>query len=134
MSSSPTMKADPRHVEECSAATEVVTKLGLLPLAITQAGAFISRRQISFRRYLPLLSGGLKASTTTASDWQWGQQTVSILTTWEISFASLSRSAQELLLLCGFLSNEDIPEELFSLNSRVRFDWMGEGKAVFSVY
>jgi hypothetical protein len=112
----------------------VVTKLGLLPLAISQAGAFISRRQISFQRYLSILGEGLKASMARDPEWQWGQQTGSILTTWEISFESLSDPAKELLLLCGFLSNEDIPEELFNLRSKARFGWMGEGKTVSSGY
>ena len=111
----------------------MVTKLGRLPLAINQAGAFISQRQISFQRYLPLLDGGLEASTAGAPVQRWGQQTKSILTTWEISFDSLSPSAQELLLLCGFLANEDIPEEIFNLNGEARFGWMGKGNMGFSV-
>jgi hypothetical protein len=128
------MKANSRHIEkEYSCATEVVTKLGRLPLAINQAGAFISQRRMSFQRYLPLLSGGLKSSTAAAPVWPWGQKTESVLTTWEISFNSLSRSAKELLLLCGFLANEDIPEEIFNLNGQARFGWMGEGKMGFSV-
>jgi hypothetical protein len=112
----------------------VVAKLGLLPLAISQAGAFISQRQISFQRYLSILGEGLKATTAGAPEWPWGQQAEGVLTTWEISFDSLSRPAKELLLLCGFLSNEDIPEELFNLGSEHRFDWMGEGKTRSSVY
>jgi len=51
-----------------------------------------------------------------------------IFTTWEISFASLSHPAQELLLLCGFLANADIPDELFVQESKLPFDWVGEGK------
>jgi hypothetical protein len=129
------MKTNSGHIEEdCCVATNVVTKLGLLPLAISQAGAFISRRQISFRRYLALLDEGLKASTAGAPEWPWGQRAEGILTTWEISFALLSRPAKELLLLCGFLSNEDIPEELFNLDSTRRFDWMGEGRTISSIY
>jgi hypothetical protein len=129
------MKTHSEHIEEdYCAATKVVAKLGLLPLAISQAGAFISQRQISFQRYLSILGEGLEASMARAPEWPWGQQAESILTTWEISFASLSRPAKELLLLCGFLSNEDIPEELFNLDSEARFDWMGEGKTISSVY
>jgi hypothetical protein len=109
----------------------VATKLGLLPLAINQAGAFITQRQISFQRYLSLLGEGFKAATAPeAPEWPWSQRTESIWTTWEISFASLSLPAKELLLLCGFLANEDIPEDLFNLDSKLRFDWMGEGRTV----
>jgi hypothetical protein len=128
------MKINSGHIgEDHRVATEVVTRLGLLPLAINQAVAFISRRQISFQRYLSVLGEGLIASTR-APEWRWGQQAGNILTTWEISFESLSDPAKELLLLCGFLSNEDIPEELFNLDSEMRFGWMGEGKTVFPVY
>jgi hypothetical protein len=89
---------------------------------------------MSFQRYLSILGEGLEASTPRAPEWPWGQKAENILTTWEISFASLSRPAKELLLLCGFLSNEDIPEEIFNLDSKARFDWMGEGKTISSVY
>jgi hypothetical protein len=104
-------------------------------LAISQAGAFISQRRISFQRYLSLVGEGFRATTAhEAPEWPWGPRSESIWTTWEISFASLSRPAKELLLLCGFLANEDIPEILFNLDSGLRFDWMGEGKTVPLVY
>jgi len=89
--------------------------------------------QISFRKYLSLLDGKF---TTVAKrggpEWLPDQGTKNpkrtIFTTWEISFASLSRPAQELLLLCGFLANADIPDELFVQESKLPFDWVGEGK------
>ncbi|KAL7270221.1 hypothetical protein RUND412_007077 [Rhizina undulata] len=37
----------------------------------------------------------------------------SVLTTWELSFQELSDDARHLPHMCAFLSNEDIPEELF---------------------
>jgi len=51
-----------------------------------------------------------------------------VFTTWEVSFARLSRPAQELLLLCGFLANADIPDKLFLQERKLQFDWVGEGK------
>jgi len=53
-----------------------------------------------------------------------------IFTTWEISFASLSHPAQELLLLCGCLTSADIPDELFVQESKLPFDWVREGKQI----
>jgi len=111
----------------------VAVKLGFLPLALTQAGSYISHMQISFRKYLSLLDGKF---TTVAKrggpEWLPDRGTKNpkrtIFTTWEISFASLSRPAQELLLLCGFLANADIPDELFVQESKLPFDWVGEGK------
>jgi hypothetical protein len=63
-----------------------------------------------------------------------GAQDRTILTTWEISFASLSHAAKELLLLCGFLANGDIPDELFGFEGELRFDWMGEGEKLSFTY
>jgi hypothetical protein len=109
----------------------VVTKLGLLPLAINQAGSFISQRQVSLQRYLSRLDEGFSTTAAVgALEWPKGRgaQGRTILTTWEISFASLSHAAKELLLLCGFLANGDIPDELFDLDGELRFDWMGVGE------
>jgi hypothetical protein len=110
----------------------VVTKLGLLPLAINQAGSFITQTQMSFQNYLTRLGESFKMGAA-CGDPERPQnrraQSATILTTWEISFASLSHSAQELLLLCGFLAKGDIPDELFDIQRELRFDWMGEGKS-----
>jgi hypothetical protein len=114
-----------------------VTKLGLLPLAINQAGSFIAQRQISFQRYLALLGEGFKTAAACGTlEWPQalGSQRVTIFTTWEISFDSLSHSAQELLLLCGFLVNGDIPDGLFDMERNLRFNWMGEGKEASIAY
>jgi hypothetical protein len=79
-----------------------------------------------------MLDENFKRATGGASIWPSGQQVsgTTILTTWEMSFASLSSSAKELLLLCGFFANGDIPDELFDMESKLRFDWMGEGKTL----
>ncbi|KAL7266585.1 hypothetical protein RUND412_010865 [Rhizina undulata] len=50
---------------------------------------------------------------------------VSVLTTWELSFQELSSNARHLLHLCAFLSNEDIPDELFHRGKRT-LDWIIE--------
>jgi hypothetical protein len=77
---------------------------------------------------------GVTAGETSGMPGSQGARNASVLTTWEISFASLSHSAQELLLLCGFFSNGDIPDELFDLESGLRFDWMGKGEKVSFTY
>jgi len=91
--------------------------------------------QISFQQYLSLLD---QKFTTVAKrggpEWLSDRGTKAnnpnrtIFTTWEISFASLSHPAQELLLLCGFLANADIPDELFVQERKLPFEWVGEGK------
>jgi hypothetical protein len=113
-------------------ARQVAAKLGFLPLALTQAGSYISQMQISFQKYLTLLDEKFRTvATRGTSEWPSdpGTRTLSptIFTTWEISFVSLSPPAQELLLLCGFLTNEDIPDVLFVQECKVPLEWVGEG-------
>ena len=99
---------------ERQAAASIVQKLGHLPLALDQAGAYIHMQQYTFSRYLReyetnssyLLSGRWKAI---------GKQDESVFATLELSFNAIQQQnprAGELLLLCGFMDNEDIPEEL----------------------
>ncbi|KAL7266721.1 hypothetical protein RUND412_010723 [Rhizina undulata] len=49
----------------------------------------------------------------------------SVLTAWELSFQALDHNARQLLHLCAFLSNEDIPEELFRRGKNA-VDWIKE--------
>ncbi|KAL7265878.1 hypothetical protein RUND412_011594, partial [Rhizina undulata] len=49
----------------------------------------------------------------------------SVLTTWELSFEELNDDARHLLHICAFLSNEDIPEELFRRGKKA-VNWMME--------
>ena len=89
--------------------------MGALPLALDQAGSYVSKMQIPFREYLLRFEGSFAEVTTKkppAVVWQY-QGTV--FTTWEVSFNALGPAAQELLLLFGFLDNESIPEELLQL-------------------
>jgi hypothetical protein len=106
-------------------ARQVAVELGFLPLALTQAGSYISERQISFQKYMSLLNGDFR-TVTSAKSGTYARR--AIFTTWEISFAALSHSAQELLLLCGFLANSDIPDAVFIQESKLPFEWVREGK------
>lgn len=114
-------------------ARQVAVKLGFLPLALAQAGSYIAQRQISFQKYLTLLYGDFRTIATRGGAKGTKNLNRTIFTTWEISFASLSHPAQELLLLCGFLENADIPDELLVQESKVPFDWVGEGKINSSI-
>lgn len=48
-------------------------------------------------------------------------------TTWKISFDSLPPLASRLLLLCAFLGDQDISEEII-LKARSKIPWLNEGK------
>jgi tetratricopeptide (TPR) repeat protein len=111
-------------------ARQVAIKLGFLPLALTQAGSYISERQISFQKYITLLDGEFRTVTSAKTSGAKGPNKA-VFTTWEISFAALSHSAQELLSLCGFLANSDIPDALFIQRRKVPFEWVREGTEIF---
>ena len=101
---------------EQSDAIAVVEKLGALPLALDQAGSYISAMQIPFRKYLVRFESAFAEVTAKKPPtvvWQYRSDTV--FTTWEVSFNALSPAAQELLLLLGFFDNQSIPEELIPL-------------------
>ncbi|KJK63773.1 Tetratricopeptide repeat [Aspergillus parasiticus SU-1] len=108
---------------------ELLQLLGHFPLAIEQAGAYISVQH----KFLPHESGlysqalqryineyhlnaeRLLKHKRPQSVWDYRNDT--ILTTWEVSLRRIEMDipeASELLLLCGFLSNNDIFEELFT--------------------
>ena len=98
---------------EESDAVAIVRKVGTLPLALNQAGSYVSAMQIPFSSYLLRFESAFAEITAKKPPtvvWQYRDDTV--FTTWEVSFNALGLAAQELLLLFGFLDNESIPEEL----------------------
>ena len=102
---------------EQSDAVTIVRKVGALPLALDQAGSYISAIQTPFSRYLVRFECAFAEVTAKKPPtvvWQYRSDTV--FTTWEVSFNALSPAAQELLLLLGFFDNQSIPEELIPLD------------------
>ncbi|KAF8444347.1 hypothetical protein BDZ91DRAFT_670464 [Kalaharituber pfeilii] len=95
------------------AAATIVQKLGYLPLAIDQAGAYIYTLEYSFSRYLREYQA--KVNYLLSKEWKGGQPDKSVFAAWDLSFNAIEKhnpNAAELLLLCGFLDNNDIYEEL----------------------
>lgn len=112
---------------ERSDAVEIVNRLGALPLALDQAGAYINSLRIPYSQYLPRFTGEfarIAGKRPPKSVWQYREDTV--FTTWEISFNTLGSGAQALLLLCGFLDHEDIWEGL--LSQKILMAELGIGK------
>jgi len=69
--------------------------------------------QYSLGRYLKEYQ--INASYLLSKGWKGGKQDRSVFATWEISFNAIqdkNPEAAKLLLICGFLNNEDICEEL----------------------
>ena len=97
-------------------AQRIVQKLEHLPLAIHQAGAFLGTMGKPLKDYLPLFERNIKfmlSNKPTGNAWRYRNDTV--FTTWEISFKAIQQinpKSAELLLICSFLSHEDIWEDL----------------------
>ncbi|KAJ7873537.1 P-loop containing nucleoside triphosphate hydrolase protein, partial [Mycena olivaceomarginata] len=109
-------------------ATEIVKTLGYLALAITQAGAFISKSE-DLSSYLDLYKknqGQLLAEKPSQSHdhYAW-----TVYTTWQISFDRLKAPAAMFLLLCSFLHHEGISEDIFCNASMYEFPCDGPSKA-----
>ncbi|KAJ6486594.1 hypothetical protein DFH09DRAFT_387531 [Mycena vulgaris] len=94
-------------------AAEIVQELACLPLAIIQAGAFITESG-ALNTYLELYKENrarllIKKPAQAHDDYEW-----TVYTTWQISFDKLSELAQTLLQLCSFLHHQGISEKIFS--------------------
>ncbi|KAI5840255.1 hypothetical protein DFP73DRAFT_597678 [Morchella snyderi] len=99
--------------EDYAEARNISKRLGYFPLALDQAGGYISSKQIPISNYLPLYTANYKRVASKShrkSVERDSHDTVYI--TWKISFDSLPKPASELLLLCSFLGGVDISEEL----------------------
>ena len=93
-------------------AKQIVNTLGNLPLAIDQTGAYLNKLSKPLASFPPLFEANFKRTLSKkppAALWQYGERTV--VTTWEISFEAIQSEdpeAAQILLLCSFLSNDDI--------------------------
>ncbi|KAJ6547953.1 hypothetical protein DFH09DRAFT_1281702 [Mycena vulgaris] len=105
-------------------AAEIVKALYHLPLAIIQAGAFISESG-ALDGYLALYVENRDQLLTekpaqSHDDYAW-----TVYTTWNISFQKLSKPAATILQLCSFLHHKGIFEEIFSRASVYDFTSQG---------
>ncbi|KAL7272586.1 hypothetical protein RUND412_004596 [Rhizina undulata] len=106
---------------ELEEARQIVKELGELPLALDQAGAYIAELQITFAIFRQKMNDAFNDTLDTGLP----SERASIRTTWELSFRELSPEARQILHLCAFLSNEDIPDELFR-RGKGAVPWMVE--------
>ncbi|KAJ6554343.1 hypothetical protein B0H19DRAFT_994749, partial [Mycena capillaripes] len=98
-----------------------------LPLAIIQAGAFISESgaldshlDLYTKNQAQLLS---EKGSQTHDDYAW-----TVYTTWQMSFDKLSRLAAIFLQLCSFLHRDGISEDIFSKAATYRFPSQGPSR------
>ncbi|KAJ7478791.1 P-loop containing nucleoside triphosphate hydrolase protein [Mycena galericulata] len=101
-------------------ATEIVQALHYLPLAIVQAGAFISKSQ-DLDSYLTLYTKNQAQLLSEKPAQSHDQYAWTVYTTWQMSFNQLKPLAAMFLQLCSFLYREGISQEIFSYASKYRF-------------
>lgn len=82
--------------------------------------------QIPLSKYLPLYTTNFKRVASTKHPSLENYRNDTFLTTWQISFDALPLLASELLLLCAFLGNQSIIEELVQ-RGKDNIPWLGEG-------
>jgi tetratricopeptide (TPR) repeat protein len=84
-------------------------ELGYLPLALEHAGAFISKRKISTKKYLELYEQS-KLDLLKRSDPPKGYQ-ATVATTWDVSLSAISEipGAMDLMNLSAFMAPDRIP-------------------------
>ncbi|KAJ7724094.1 hypothetical protein B0H16DRAFT_328102 [Mycena metata] len=106
------------HTEQIAA--EIVKLLHYLPLAIVQAGAFISKSR-DLDGYLPLYMKHQARLLSEKPAQSHDQYAWTVYTTWQISFDQLTLPAAMVLQHCSFLHYNGISEELFRYASEYQF-------------
>ncbi|KAJ6611869.1 P-loop containing nucleoside triphosphate hydrolase protein [Mycena sp. CBHHK59/15] len=105
-------------------ATEIVKVLHCLPLAVVQAGAFISKTG-ALGRYLTLYEQNRTRLLSELPAQSHDKYAWSVYTTWDISFQRLSKPAARFLQLCSFLHHEGISEAIFSHAASYELELLG---------
>jgi tetratricopeptide (TPR) repeat protein len=117
-----------QNLEEHDKAKEIVEILGYFPLAISQAGAYISVQKLQrpMEEYINIYKRNARSMLAqTPAPATWDYRNDSVFTTWEISFTAIEQEmpeAAKLLLLCGFFAKEDLWEELIRHGSKLPED------------
>ena len=120
----------------------IVKRLGFHALAIDQAGAYISSRNLDLELYLEHYNSRTKKVLQEVPDiWDYikapkespeAKRKLSVLTTWELSFDQISGDQSErerkerLLTLLSFFDNNHIPESLFENYAEYPDNWITE--------
>ena len=108
-------------------AEQIATVLGCLPLAIDQAGGYLSNSDSDVTTFLSIYQNHARSLLSrTPNDGMLGYK-YSAFTTWEMSFERLvqiSPPSVPLLQLLGFINNQDISDMLYNpQNPNERIQW-----------
>jgi len=126
--------------ENVHSGKEIITRLGNLALAIDQAGAYISARNLSLGLFMDHYNNRReKILRETPTFWEYkrrpntaeAETSLSVFTTWEMSFEQIGRNnanertEKHLLMLSAFFDNADIFEALFKRHFELeKPEWM----------
>src|SRR6266487_3427300 len=105
---------------EQARAKEICEKLGGLPLALDQAGAYIEETGCSLSEYQRLFQHH-RANLLAEHHGLVEDHPKSVATTWSLSFAQVEQNnlaAADLLRLCAFLAPDAIPEEIITKGAK----------------
>jgi tetratricopeptide (TPR) repeat protein len=94
------------------------------PLAVVQAGSFISRIG-TLRKYLTLFEQNSAQLLGRLPSQSYDRYAWSVYTTWDISFKCLSPPAAKFLQICSFLHHEGISEAIFSTAAAYEYFSLG---------
>ena len=130
-----------RDESNLTAGKDIITRLGGLALAIDQAGAYTSARNLPLHLFMDHYNKRrekvLKETPTTL--WEYkrrlsteeAETSLSVFTTWEMSFEQIDKdktngkTLKHLLTLSAFFNNKDIFEDLFKTHFELeKPDWM----------
>jgi tetratricopeptide (TPR) repeat protein len=113
-------------------ATELVTLLGGLPLALDQAGAYIEETGVSLANYLQLYHAR-RHSLLDRRGSIYGQHPETVAATVELSLKKASEQhpmAADILYFCSFLAPDDMSEEIVRRAGGSAFDPMTFNEAI----
>ncbi|KAJ6030963.1 tetratricopeptide repeat domain-containing protein [Penicillium canescens] len=104
-------------------AAEIAKTLGYLPLAIDQAGGYLTYSDSDLADFLPTYALHARSLLSQVpNDGMLGYKQ-SAFTTWEMSFERLqilSKKSAELLQVLGFINNQDICDRLYKTGNGIR--------------
>jgi tetratricopeptide (TPR) repeat protein len=116
-------------INDAASVTELLHELTYLPLAITQAAAYLERNEVSIAEYLRLLRNTEKDMVDLLSEelpdrTRYKESKNAVATTWMVSFKKireLDRNAADLLSFLSQIEPKSIPQSLLpELNSKVQ--------------
>lgn len=109
--------------EDTDGASEVVEKLGCLPLAVNQAAAFIRRKGLSLRQFITVYdSRKVEIWSQRPKLWTYEE---TVYTTWELSYDLIDDDDQgrirkgAILTMLAFLDFRSISRELFNVPRQI---------------